>query len=214
MSPILVLYGTTDGHAAKVAAFISATLQSRGLTVDLSDAARTTPDPRLYEAVLVVASVHAGGYQRAVTRWLRREGPRLWGRPTAFVSVCLGVLQHEAAVDAELASIVRRFLTKAGWQPDETKIVAGALPYSKYGWVRRQVMRRIVAKAGGDTDTSRDYEYTDWEDLRAFVVGFAERHITAPLPPPAAERIPRTPHPAAFADGGRPASAAAGIPAP
>jgi menaquinone-dependent protoporphyrinogen IX oxidase len=31
-------------------------------------------------------------------------------------------------------------------------------------------MGRIVARAGGDTDTSRDYEYTDWAALRAFTV--------------------------------------------
>ena len=27
------------------------------------------------------------------------------------------------------------------------------------------MMKRIVAKAGGDTDTSKDYVYTDWADL-------------------------------------------------
>ena len=47
--------------------------------------------------------------------------------------------------------------------------MAGALPYSKYSWWKRWMMRRIVAKAGGDTDTSRDYEYTDWNDLSEFV---------------------------------------------
>jgi menaquinone-dependent protoporphyrinogen oxidase len=35
------------------------------------------------------------------------------------------------------------------------------------------MMRRIVAKAGGDTDTSRDYEYTDWADVRTFAEEFA-----------------------------------------
>jgi menaquinone-dependent protoporphyrinogen oxidase len=30
-----------------------------------------------------------------------------------------------------------------------------------------------VASAGGDTDTSRDYEYTDWKDLREFTARFA-----------------------------------------
>ena len=163
--------------------------------------------------MLVVASVHAGGYQRAVMRWLTRMGTRLWGRPTAFVSVCLGVLEHKAPVDAQLAAILKRFLSKAGWQPDDTKIVAGALPYSKYGFVRRFVMRKIVEKAGGDTDTSRDYEYTDWDDLRAFVLDFAQRHITEPIRRPPAERIPRTPHPGSFAGGGLPASTGAAAPA-
>jgi menaquinone-dependent protoporphyrinogen oxidase len=29
-------------------------------------------------------------------------------------------------------------------------------------------MRRIAAKEGGDTDTSRDYEYTDWPAVDRF----------------------------------------------
>jgi len=33
-------------------------------------------------------------------------------------------------------------------------------------------MKRIVRKAGGDIDTSRDYEYTDWDDLRRFAGEF------------------------------------------
>jgi menaquinone-dependent protoporphyrinogen oxidase len=36
-------------------------------------------------------------------------------------------------------------------------------------------MKRAVAKAGGDTDTSRDYEYTDWDDLRAVTRDFSRR---------------------------------------
>jgi menaquinone-dependent protoporphyrinogen oxidase len=36
------------------------------------------------------------------------------------------------------------------------------------------MMKRIVRKAGGDTDTSRDYEYTDWGDLRAFADEFGK----------------------------------------
>jgi menaquinone-dependent protoporphyrinogen oxidase len=35
-------------------------------------------------------------------------------------------------------------------------------------------MKRIVQKAGGDTDTSRDYEYTDWNDRRAFAEQFVQ----------------------------------------
>jgi menaquinone-dependent protoporphyrinogen oxidase len=52
-------------------------------------------------------------------------------------------------------------------------MVAGALPYTRYGWLKRQMIKRIVAKAGGDTDTTRDFEYTDWNDLRNFTGDFA-----------------------------------------
>jgi menaquinone-dependent protoporphyrinogen oxidase len=46
------------------------------------------------------------------------------------------------------------FLHGTGWQPAITQDVAGA--YAKYNWINRWLMKRIVGKAGGDTDTSRD----------------------------------------------------------
>ena len=56
-----------------------------------------------------------------------------------------------------------------------TRTVAGAVPYTKYNWLKKWVMKRVVAKAGGGTDSTRDYEYTDWDDLRAFAREFAGR---------------------------------------
>jgi menaquinone-dependent protoporphyrinogen oxidase len=175
MTRILVLYGTTDGHTAKVAREITNTLWAHGVTADIADARRDDPDPRGYTGVIVAASVHAGGFQRAVKEWVRRHAGSLQTVPAAFVAVCLGVLQHDPAVDRDLDAIVGRFLDDTGWHPAERKYVAGALQYTRYGFLRRWAMRRIVAKAGGDVDTTRDYEYTDWADLRAFATGFAER---------------------------------------
>lgn len=34
-------------------------------------------------------------------------------------------------------------------------------------------MKRIARKEGGDTDTSRDWEYTDWDSVEAFAAAFA-----------------------------------------
>ena len=103
-------------------------------------------------------------------------------KPTAFVPVCLGILQRDPAVQNEVRRIVDRFLLGSDWRPSETLTVAGALPYTRYNWLKRWVMRRIVAKAGGDTDTSRDYEYTDWEVLRVFCEKFATRLSLAERP--------------------------------
>ncbi len=37
------------------------------------------------------------------------------------------------------------------------------------------MLLQIARREGGDTDVSRDYEYTDWESLRAFARAFHER---------------------------------------
>ena len=175
---LLVLYGTTDGQTRKVACELSLTLRSLQVDVDLVNAReQLDPRPEDYDAVIVAASVHAGGYQRAVRRWVKGHAAALAKRPAAFVSVCLGILEKNPKTDAALASIVQTFAKQTGWQPPIVKYVAGALLYTKYNWFLRRIMRRIAARAGGATDISRDYEYTDWKDLQSFAREFATRQL-------------------------------------
>ncbi|MEZ4585802.1 MAG: flavodoxin domain-containing protein [Gemmatimonadales bacterium] len=176
MPKILVLYGTTNGHTARIARTVAETLERSGARVETIDAARgNPPHPALFDGVVVAASIHVGGYQRSVRRWLRRHAAVLNGMPTLFLSVCLAVLERKPEVDRELERIVDKLVAKTGWRPDAWKPIAGALPYTKYGWLTRLVMRRIAEKQHGDTDTTRDFEYTDWSDLRETARAFAAR---------------------------------------
>ena len=192
MARMLILYATTDGHTAKIAGALADTLRSPNTRVRVIDAAHGHPHPDDFDAVIVAAPVRGGRYQKTVERWVRSHAETLNAKPTAFVSVCLGVLQHSPTVDAALRAIVDRFLADTGWQPTITKPVAGALLYTHYNWFLRRIMKRIARKAGGDTDTSRDYEYTDWSDLRAFATAFGrmvEGHRIAISPAVAAAEV-------------------------
>jgi len=182
---ILIVYGSTQGQTRKVAHALAEELAFAGATADVIDARerRPTRDPGDYDGIIVAASVHAGGYQRGVRRWVKAHAGAIACQPNAFVSVCLGVLEHKPETDRELERIMARFFALTGWTPSMRKIVAGALPYSKYNWLMRRMIRRIVAKAGGDVDTSRDYEYTDWADVRAFARTFlAAIPVWSPAP--------------------------------
>ena len=192
MSRILVVYGTSDGHTAKIAEAIGETLRRKGAIVNVMDARRAIGRPESYDGIVVAASVHAGGYQRSVHRWVREHAASLQRKPTAFVSVCLAVLQNKTEVQQHLTAILDQFFADAGWRPTLTKIVAGALLYTRYHWLTRWMMKRIVQKAGGDTDTSRDYEYTDWKDVRKFAVEFGQlvdRTSAAIVPPSSDARV-------------------------
>lgn len=181
MSRILVIYGTTEGQTAKIARRLGDALREEGASADVQNAEAAWLDPHPYDAVIVAASIHVGGYQRAVRRWVRAHADVLNEKPSAFVSVCLAVLQSETEVQQELSAIVDRFLKKTGWRPSTIRHVAGALAYSQYNWLKRLAMVRIVRTAGGDTDTSRDYEYTDWADVRAFAGAFARSLPARPI---------------------------------
>jgi menaquinone-dependent protoporphyrinogen oxidase len=65
------------------------------------------------------------------------------------------------------------FQIETKWTPSRIKPVAGALLYTQYSWMKRTLMRLISEKEGGDVDTTKDYVYTDWADLRATVEAFA-----------------------------------------
>lgn len=178
MAPrFLVLYGTTDGHTRKIAAAIADTLRTLGDDVEVVNAKRRTPEarPEDFDAVFVAGSLHMGGYQRSLRRWVRAHADALLQKPTAFVSVCLGTLEHREKADRELEDARNRFFAYTGWRPMLTKVVAGALPFTQYGWLKRLVMRRIAAKNMRAVDTRRDYEFTDWNDLKAFTLSVRHR---------------------------------------
>lgn len=189
MSRLLVVYGTTDGQTAKIAQFLGDELRMLGAHVDVAEAGAAWPNPLDFDGVLVAASIHGGRYQRNVIRWTRVHARGLHQRPTAFLSVCLAVLQGDTETQKDLAAIVDRFVRETGWVPAERKHVAGALKYTRYGWVKRMLMRWIARRAGGAVDTSRDHEYTDWADLRNFAAAFLARCTTAvPVEPAARPR--------------------------
>ena len=66
MSRILVLYGTTDGHTAKVARSVAETLRCQGAGVVVHDARLVDGTPADYDGVIVAPSVRGGRYQKAV----------------------------------------------------------------------------------------------------------------------------------------------------
>ena len=179
MARILVLYGTTERHTEKIAAAIGRSLTALGLDVRLIEAGTQDPLPSFYDGVIVAASLHAGKYQKTVAAWVRGHLAELNARPAAFVTVCLAAASKRPGAAVEVDAISKRFVDQLGWRPAVTKAVAGALLYTQYNFFIRWFMRRIAAKEGGDTDTSRDYEYTDWGDLRRFSQQFGRRILAA-----------------------------------
>jgi menaquinone-dependent protoporphyrinogen oxidase len=171
MSRVLILYGTSEGQTAKIAREMRRALESAGLEVTTANADVMDPRPSAFDGI----------YQKCVRQWVRAHAAEFGARPAVFVSVCLGVLQKDPRVKADLAAIVGRFAAETGWTP-RAKHVAGALLYRRYNFFIRWVMKRMAARAGGDTDTSRDYEYTDWADVRAFADGFGREVRKASAP--------------------------------
>jgi menaquinone-dependent protoporphyrinogen oxidase len=60
-------------------------------------------------------------------------------------------------------------------------LFGGALLYRQYGILKRLMMKKIVRDKPGNlsTDTSRDYVYTEWDEVRAFTERFLDRLVSS-----------------------------------
>jgi menaquinone-dependent protoporphyrinogen IX oxidase len=183
MRPIAVLFATREGHTRKIAAHVAASLRARGHEVELFDIADLLDESILdrCSSAVLAASVHIGRHEKEMISFARKHRDRLERIPSAFLSVSLseaGVEREGASSEKReearkaVAQMIDQFWEETGWRADLVKPVAGALVYTKYGTVIRFVMKQIAKKAGGDTDTSRDYEYTDWSGLDRFLDTF------------------------------------------
>lgn len=176
MSKILILYATLEGQTARIAESIAQTLRNRGCFAETRQADELRDDQNLknYDAVVVGASIHYGHHPAYLRSLVRKHREALETRPSAFFSVSLSGGGPGAKPEAA-RRYLDGFLYQTGWRPQQAETFGGALQYSKYGAFKRMLMVMIVGFAGGDTDTTRDYEYTDWAAVESFSLSFAER---------------------------------------
>jgi menaquinone-dependent protoporphyrinogen oxidase len=192
MQRIGIFYATREGHTRRIAEHAAADFRARGFEseiLNLADPEARAKDLNNYSAVVVAASVHAGRHEREAVEFVRERRAELESVPAAFISVTLseaGVERSDATNEerarftADVRKVTEAFFEETGGRPARVKPVAGALLYTKYNFLVRYIMKRIARKAGAATDTSRDYEYTDWVALDRFVNELADEIASGP----------------------------------
>lgn len=185
-----VFFATREGQTRKIAEHIVSSLRARGIDADAHDV-RTLGAPiewHIYNAAFVAASVHAQHHEREMIDFVRAHRPELQRLGAVFLSVTLsqaGAQDQHAAAErrqrsaADAQRMVDLFVQETGWTPARTLRVAGALAYRRYNLFIRFIMKRIARSQGAPTDTSRDYEFTDWTALDRFVAEVTDESLKA-----------------------------------
>lgn len=166
-------------------------VRAAGLEAECIDLRDNAQRVRLaeYGAVILASAVRIGRHLPELVEFVKDKREYLAAMPNAFVSVLLSQTGAEdvkrpaedrARYAADVAGVLAAFEQETKWKPQRVKAVAGALPFRKYNFVVRFVMKQIARKQGAPTDTSRDYEFTNWDDVAAFARSFAEELQPAP----------------------------------
>lgn len=176
---ILILFATMEGQTAKIAERLTEILRNKGHQVTTQSAEHLPAKFNLdaFEAAVIGGSIHMGHYPGYLKKFIRQQCDWLNNSPSAFFTVCMAINSQQEKSRLEATAYSENFFSQTAWHPILNATFAGAVKYTQYNFVTRFIMKMISRHEGGNTDTSRDHEYTDWGAVTHFAEQF-EKKIT------------------------------------
>lgn len=169
----LILFSSRDGQTREIAAYIANTMKAHQECDVMNILHVQHIDWAQYDRVLIGASIRYGHFQPAVARFVKKNLAQLQQRISGFFSVNLTARKPEKRTP-QTNAYTRKFLLQSPWQPDNCAVFAGALRYPRYGWFDRVMIQFIMRMTGGETDATKEVEYTDWQQVERFAEEFAQ----------------------------------------
>ncbi|USD41124.1 menaquinone-dependent protoporphyrinogen IX dehydrogenase [Vibrio sp. SCSIO 43135] len=168
----LFLYSSREGQTKKILHYIEEELSEFECeVVDLHSVDRV--DFTQYDRVLIGASIRYGHLNKKLYQFIENNIEQLKQNKVAFFCVNLTARKEDQGKDTpEGSAYIKTFLTKSAWQPELIGVFAGALYYPRYKWFDRVMIRFIMTMTGGETDTSKEVEYTNWKKVSLFAKKF------------------------------------------
>ena len=164
MKKILLTYSTVDGHTKTICKKIlsySKTSQVDILPID------TSINIKDYDTVVIGASIRYGKYREEIFEFIKENEELLNSKDNAFFSVNV-VARKENKNKPETNPYLIKFLNKISWQPKILDVFAGKIDYPKYKFLDKYAIKFIMWITKGPTDTSKVYEFTDWNRVKSF----------------------------------------------
>ncbi|MGF1687563.1 menaquinone-dependent protoporphyrinogen IX dehydrogenase [Photobacterium japonica] len=173
MENVLLLHSSSDGQTVKILQHIETTLgtEYRCELVDVNTL--PTIDFSQYSRVLIGASIRYGHLNKKLYQFIHRYQPELEQNRVGFF--CVNLTARKPGKNTPETSVyMKTFLKTSPWQPKLQAVFAGALRYPRYGWFDRVMIQLIMRITGGETDTTKEVEYTDWDKVSDFAGQFKQ----------------------------------------
>ena len=165
----LILYSTRDGQTKKIANYIAGIIHENVDVKSITDMYELAN----YDRIIIGASIHYGHFNKALYKTLEKHTVLLNQKTTAFFGVNLTARKPEKSTP-ETNVYVRKFLQRITWKPTMSAVFAGALFYPRYNFFDRIMIQLIMRITGGETDPTKEIEYTDWQKVRSFSEAFLQ----------------------------------------
>jgi len=164
MKKILLIYSTVDGHTKTICEKILSYCKTSQVDILPIDRSINIKD---YDTVVIGASIRYGKYREEIFEFIKENEELLNSKDNAFFSVNV-VARKENKNKPETNPYLIKFLNKISWQPKILDVFAGKIDYPKYKFLDKYAIKFIMWITKGPTDTSKVYEFTDWNRVKSF----------------------------------------------
>ena len=167
MSKILIIYSTTDGQTKIICNKIKQNLNKSELIRIISLCEVKNLDLIDCSKIIIGASIRYGKHKPELFNFIKQNKKILNDKKSAFFSVNV-VARKVEKILPETNPYMKKILKKTTWLPSRLAVFAGKIDYPNYNFIDKQVIRLIMLITKGPTDTSKSYEFTNWNKVIEF----------------------------------------------
>ena len=159
----IFIYSTSNGQSLKICNAINKNKESLIIDIDKIK----TVELNKFDQIIIGASVKYGDHNKKIYDFIKNNKILLETKKTGFFSVNATARKSEKN-KPETNPYVIKFLKKTNWTPDNIGVFAGKIDFPNYNFFEKYIIKVIMWITNGPTDTSKTFEFTDWEDVKKF----------------------------------------------
>ena len=159
----IFIYSSSNGQSLKICEALNKNKES--LIIDM-DMLKTTKLEN-FDQIVIGASVKYGDHNKKVYEFVKKNRVLLEKKKTVFFSVNATARKSEKNTPKTNPYIIK-FLKKTNWTPDHIGVFAGMIDFPNYNFIEKYIIKLIMWITNGPTDTSKTFEFTNWEDVKKF----------------------------------------------
>ena len=159
----IFIYSSSNGQSLKICEALNKNKES--LIIDM-DMLKTTKLDN-FDQIIIGASVKYGDHNKKVYEFVKKNRALLEKKKTVFFSVNATARKSEKNKPKTNPYIIK-FLKKTNWTPDHIGVFAGMIDFPNYNFIEKYIIKLIMWITNGPTDTSKTFEFTNWEDVKKF----------------------------------------------
>mgnify|MGYP001189622640 FL=1 len=163
MQKSIIIYSSVDGHTKEICEKIAGHMIGDSDIFSVDD----NPEIQNYEKIIIGASIRYGKYRTKLFDFIESNIEVISEKENAFFSV--NVVARKAEKNTPNTNpYVQKFLNSTTWIPNKVEVFAGKIDYPKYKFLDKYAIKFIMGITKGPTDTSKRYEFTDWDKVKNF----------------------------------------------